>query len=105
MSKGLRLLQSANHVRVNAPRIKGMRATRIASEEGAYHPFVALHIDATHQKSWAIFVQVIADLYGCAVRVGEIPAKPLVWCVASHGCTHPPYGVGANLKRYKRVVL
>lgn len=105
MNKLFRLLHADICVRVNTPRIKGMRATGIASEEGAYHPFVALHNDATHQKSWAIFVQVIANLYGCAVRVGEIPAKPLVWCVASHGRTHPPYEVGANLKRYKRVVL
>lgn len=90
---------------VNARRIKDMRATRIASEEGAYHPFVALHNDAAHQKSWATFVQVIANLYGCAVRVGEIPAKPPVWCAASHGCAHPLIGVSADLKRYKGMVL
>lgn len=98
MNKLFRPFLATISVGVNAPRIKDMRATRIASEEGVYHPFVVLHNDATHQKSWAIFVQVMANLYGCAVRVGEIPAKPLVWCVASHGRTHPPYEGGCGFE-------
>lgn len=55
MNKLFRLFQAGMSVGVNALRIKAMRATRIASKEGAYHPSVALHNDAAHQKKLGNF--------------------------------------------------
>ena len=43
MNKLFRLFQTVVSMGVNIPRIKDMRATRIASEEGTYHPSVAPH--------------------------------------------------------------